>query len=65
MSVAGIARLRITLDDSQTGGVLRRIEMPLTLRLDRSIVCILRSRARWADQQPASTRFVPAMLDGE
>jgi Plasmid pRiA4b ORF-3-like protein len=34
MSAAGIARLKITLDDVKPA-VLRRIEVPLTLRLDR------------------------------
>jgi hypothetical protein len=34
MSAASIARLKITLDDVKPA-VLRRIEVPLTLRLDR------------------------------
>src|ERR1700687_736375 len=34
MSAAGIARLKITLDDVKPA-LLRRIEVPLTLRLDR------------------------------
>jgi hypothetical protein len=61
MSAASIARLKITLDDVKPA-VLRRIEVPLNCG---SIVCILRSKVRWAGPTATSTRFVPAMSDGQ
>jgi hypothetical protein len=44
MTAASIARLRIKLDDVEPA-VVRRVEVPLTIRLDRRTLCC---RQLWA-----------------
>ena len=60
MSANTVARLKITLDAVKPT-VLRRVEVPFDIRLDR---LHLASRPPWVGPTVIFMRFVPAMLDG-
>jgi hypothetical protein len=60
MTADSIARLKITLDNVKPT-VLRRIEVPLGIRLDRLHLVI---QVAWAGPTAISTRSAPATSDG-
>jgi hypothetical protein len=59
MSVTDIARLKITLDNVKPT-VLRRIEVPLTLRLDRLHLAI-QAAMGWTNSRLHEVRAGPAV----